>query len=133
MLADDAAKHCCRNWLLFEGGAPFPVAAPTVVDAEGEGISVKSPIATIWRRHAARGGHDHHGFDGGITLIDAICLSLVFFVFGWLPAYLATHASLFCRLCFTIFLRRGAFQCPLFAPKLRGLPPSSHQPRRDGM
>jgi len=59
-----ARKHCIRRRLLFEGVPPFPVTAPTVVDAEGAGLSAKPPNAAIWRRHAARGGHDHHGFEG---------------------------------------------------------------------
>ena len=78
MLADDAAKHCCRNWLLFEGGAPFPVAAPTVVDAEGAELSGKPLVATTRRRHAARGGRDHQGVDGRNRDDCDLRLSLVF-------------------------------------------------------
>ena len=48
----------------FRGGAPFTVTTPTGVDAEGAGLSAKPPVAAIWRRHATRGGHDHHGFEG---------------------------------------------------------------------
>ena len=81
MLADDAAKHCCRNWLLFEGGAPFPVAAPTVVDAEGAELSGKPLVATMRRRHAARGGRDHQGVDGRWRVTSLSCV-----FFGRLPA-----------------------------------------------
>ena len=79
MLANDAAKHCCRNWLLFEGGGvPFPVAALAVVNAEGAELSGKPLVATTRRRHAARGGRDHQGVDGWNCDDCDLRLSLVF-------------------------------------------------------
>ena len=56
----------------FRGGTSiFPVTTPTVVDAEGAGLSSKPPDAIIWRRHATRSGHDHHtALTGGIAMID---------------------------------------------------------------
>ena len=72
---------------------------------------------------------------GGVAMIDAIRLSLVFFGFWPVASPLATYSyrtPLFFVGCILLFSRRGAFQCPLFAPK-QGLPPSSHEPIWDGM
>ena len=119
MLADDAAKHCCRNWLLFEGGAPFPVAAPTVVDAEGAELSGKPLVATTRRRHAARGGRDHQGVDRRNRDDCDLRLSLVFC--DGCAGQLAT-ASLFLWLVLYLGVSwRATFQCPTFAVQVRGL------------
>ena len=74
-----ARKHCIRRRLLFEGMPPFPVTAPTVVDAEGAVLSAKPPNAAIWRQHAAV--MTTMALKGGIAMIDAIRLSLMLFWF----------------------------------------------------
>ena len=96
MSADGAANHCIRRWLLCEGWAPFPVAAPTVVNAGGAGLSEKPLVATIRRQHAARDGHDQNGIDGKNRDDCDMCLSLLCFV----PRPVSYLHLSFCGLCF---------------------------------
>ena len=111
------------------GGAPFPVAAPSVVDAEGAELSGKPLVATTRRRHAARGGRDHQGVDGRNRDDCDLRLSLVFC--DGCAGPLAT-ASLFLWVVFYLFSWKDAFQCPPFATRVRGLLPMEHRPKRDG-
>ena len=60
------------------GVLEFPVAAPTVVDAEGAELSGKPLVATMRRRHAARGGCDHQGINRRNHDDCDLRLSLVF-------------------------------------------------------